>query len=260
MSDRRPLPQTVPAKQAFVGMSADYQRCRPDYPRDVIEWIVERLGLHAGDRVVDVGAGTGIFTRRLCEQGLRPIAVDLSSEMLGQIERGETLGIIQTSGDVLPLRNESVRAVTAAQAFHWFDPEPTLREWHRVVAPGGGVALVWNDRDVEQSAFNRDFEALIVHHNPRHRLSYREMPVEEILGGSDFFESVESRVIARPWPLSHADVMGFAHSVSYIMKALDPGQLREFDADLQALLARHFPSGEAQMPLRCRAWVAHRRD
>ena len=47
----------------------------------------------------------------------------------------------------IPLTDDYVDAVTVGQAFHWFDEQPALREIHRVLRPGGGVALIWNARD-----------------------------------------------------------------------------------------------------------------
>src|SRR6266540_6255995 len=38
-------------------------------------------------------------------------------------------------------------AVLAAQAFHWFEPQAALAEFHRVLVPGGWVFLLWNERD-----------------------------------------------------------------------------------------------------------------
>ena len=51
------------------------------------------------------------------------------------------------TAEQVPLEAAAVDAVVVAQAFHWFDPPPALREISRVLRPGGGLALIWNERD-----------------------------------------------------------------------------------------------------------------
>ena len=48
--------------EIFTGKSKDYFRCRPSYPAVAIDWLRARC---RGERVLDVGAGTGIFTQEL---------------------------------------------------------------------------------------------------------------------------------------------------------------------------------------------------
>ena len=54
---------------------------------------------------------------------------------------------IGATGESLPLRDESIDAITVAQAFHWFDARVAFAEFARVLRPGGRIALVWNTRD-----------------------------------------------------------------------------------------------------------------
>jgi SAM-dependent methyltransferase len=244
-------------KRAFDGLTEHYRRHRPDYPSEIVEWMIHRLGVRPGGQVADVGAGTGIFTRHLIAAGLRVCAVEISEEMASQLqsERHPGLTFVCGRAEALPLADCSLDALFAAQAFHWFDPDVALPEWRRALVPRGGVGLVWNDRDVERSAFCRDYEALIVERNPAHRLGYRNLPVEEILLASGLFTDVESRVVEHLWRLDHAGMIGFSRSVSYIVNAMDGETLEGFFAELKRLLARHFPDGAVEILLRCRAWI-----
>ena len=75
------------------------------------------------------------------------------------------------TAEAIPLEEASVDLVTVAQAFHWFDGPAALAEIHRVLRPGGRLALLWNRR-VEDEPVNRAIEALIEPHRmgtPTHR-------------------------------------------------------------------------------------------
>jgi len=143
-SARRPASDLHPATQGF-GRAADaYERGRPDYPAAAVEFIVDRLGLRAGRVVLDLAAGTGKLTRLLVPSGAEVIAVEPIAEMRAKIENAR---VLEGTAEAIPLADGSVDAVTVAQAFHWFRPEEALREIHRVLRAGGGLALIWNVRD-----------------------------------------------------------------------------------------------------------------
>ncbi|MBA3384070.1 MAG: methyltransferase domain-containing protein [Actinobacteria bacterium] len=108
---------------------------------------MEALGLEPGAHVVDVGAGTGKFARQLVARGLRVTGVEPIAEMREIFERTVGAEALEGTAESIPLDDGSADAVTAAQAFHWFDPERALPELKRVLRPRGGVALVWNVRD-----------------------------------------------------------------------------------------------------------------
>jgi SAM-dependent methyltransferase len=124
-----------------------YERVRPEYPDRAVDWAVERLGLSPGAVVLDLAAGTGKLTGALVARGLKVLAVDPSSEMLAQLRTAlPDLEVREGTAEAIPLEDATVDAVTVAQAFHWFEPQPALREIHRVLRPNGGLALFWNLR------------------------------------------------------------------------------------------------------------------
>jgi SAM-dependent methyltransferase len=143
-SARRAASDLHPATRGFQLAADAYERGRPDYPAAAIEWLAERLDLRPGRTLVDLAAGTGKLTRLLVPSGAEVIAVEPLPAMRAMIEGAR---VLEGTAEAIPLPDASADAVTAAQAFHWFRAEEALAEIHRVLRPGGGVALVWNTRD-----------------------------------------------------------------------------------------------------------------
>jgi SAM-dependent methyltransferase len=143
-SARQPESELHPATRGFGRSAEAYERGRPDYPAEAIDWLVEKLDLRPGRTVVDLGAGTGKLTRLLVPSGAKVIAVEPIAEMRERIRGARAL---EGTAEAIPLANGSADAVTVAQAFHWFHAEEALVEIRRVLRPGGGLALVWNVRD-----------------------------------------------------------------------------------------------------------------
>ena len=133
------------ARAVSFGAVADaYERGRPPYPPEAIDWL-----LPAGAaRVLDLGAGTGKLTRQLAGRGLDVTAVEPSEGMREQLRR-VVPGVRALAGTAerIPLPGRSVDAVLVAQAWHWVDPVVAVPEVARVLRPGGLLGLLWNIRD-----------------------------------------------------------------------------------------------------------------
>ena len=142
-------------------MAESYERRRPTYPAALLEWLVDRLRLRPGTTVIDLGAGTGKLTRDLVPTGARVIAVEPLPEMRAQLEAAVPgAEVLAGSAEELLLPDESVDAVVAASAFHWFDTERALEEIHRVLVPGGALATVGNGRDLADP-LQREIQTII---------------------------------------------------------------------------------------------------
>jgi SAM-dependent methyltransferase len=123
------------------GWAEDYERGRPGWPRKA----VEVPGLPATATVVDLGAGTGKLTRVLVGQFDHVVAVEPADAMRRLLvtlcPQAEARA---GNGQAIPLPDGSVDAVFAAEAFHWFDDDRSLREMARVLRAGGALVLMWN--------------------------------------------------------------------------------------------------------------------
>nr|WP_269204773.1 class I SAM-dependent methyltransferase [Motilibacter deserti] len=99
--------------------------------------------------VVDVGAGTGKLSRVLSAAGAVVTAVEPDPVMAEALRASGAAATVHVApAERLPVPDARADAVVAAQAYHWFDPQPFLREAARVLRPHGRLGLVWNRRDV----------------------------------------------------------------------------------------------------------------
>lgn len=153
-SDRRSL--------SFGAEAAAYERGRPSYPPEAIDWLLADAGSRRLE-VLDLGAGTGKLTTRLVERGLDVVAVDPIPEMLDLLRTSlpDTPALLGTAEEI-PLPDDSVDAVLVAQAWHWFDETRAVKEIARVLRPGGSLGLVWNNRD-ERLGWVKDLGGIIGH-------------------------------------------------------------------------------------------------
>jgi SAM-dependent methyltransferase len=233
------LTRVHPVAAAGFASAADvYERARPSYPEEAVAWMAGRTGLAAGRTVVDVGAGTGKLTRLLPATGARVIAVEPIAEMRAKLEGFEAL---DGTAEALPLEDASVDVVTVAQALHWFDLDRALPEVHRVLRPGGHLALFWNSRDLDDP-IQRGVEELL---EPlRGHLPFQlDGGWREPLGSSPLFGEREERHFRYEQRFTADDLCNRVLSTSFVA-ALPPVEREELLVRTRALshgVAEPFP-------------------
>ncbi len=144
-STRQPV--HAAASEGFAKEATAYSRGRPEYPQALQTWLKEVLGLAPGQRVADVGAGTGKFCKLLTATGAEVVAVEPVDEMRAEAAKLAGVQVLAGTAQSIPLPGESLDSIVCAQAFHWFAGAEALDEFARVLKPGGKLGLVWNVRD-----------------------------------------------------------------------------------------------------------------
>jgi len=144
----------------FTDRTDDYVKYRPSYPREAIDAVIEGLAEKAAT-AADVGAGTGISARLLADRGLSVVAIEPNQAMRDAAETHPRVVYRDGTAENTGLDGGAVDLVLAAQAFHWFRPEPALREFARVLGPGGRLALMWNRRS-DDDPFTAGYRAAIL--------------------------------------------------------------------------------------------------
>lgn len=227
-----------PATRGFSAADV-YERGRPGYPDAAVAAIVDRLGLRSGRTVLDLAAGTGKLTRLLVPSGANVLAVEPVPEMRAELERHvRRVAVLAGTAERIPLTDAYVDAVTVGQAFHWFDPDTALREIHRVLVPGGGLALIWNvrdERDPLHAALSEIIDPL-EGATPRRRSRDWRALLEE----SPLFEQTERQLFEHVQEADAQGVVDRVTSISFIASA--PADVRaRVERRVRALVADATP-------------------
>jgi SAM-dependent methyltransferase len=232
----------------FSNRASDYARYRPQYPESLVEALCTSLGLAPGSVVADIGSGTGISVGYLLDLGCTVFAVEPNEEMRRAAEERfaahPRFRSVQGTAEATTLPDASADAVTAAQAFHWFDPARTRLEWRRILRPDGRVAVFWNSRRTS-TPFLREYERLL----HTFAIDYQEVKNEWTAAErlQTFFAGAsEAHVFSNLQRLDVESLGGLLRSASYTPP---PGHPRHepMMRQLEALFAAHQRDGFVTM-------------
>lgn len=254
--------------QLYDGAAETYERYRPDYPDAVLAALKARVGSAAiGGRVLDAGAGTGIFSRQLLRtlpELEEVLCVEPNRDMLS-IGRQQCVGLdriryVQGFAEALPVADSSLLLVTAATAANWFDRPVFFREVARVLRPGGCLALLQNKRRYWEDAFAADFADFQERCIP----GYRRGTYSDFTGGygsADFeselrelstFEDVAKLAISWDQRITPDEFRGYCWSMGHIKKAEARIGRLGVQSEIDQLIRRHICSDGKLIV----AWVA----
>jgi SAM-dependent methyltransferase len=222
------MPIDPTAATGFAAGAEPYHRARPAYPDAAVRFIVERFAIGPHTRVVELGAGNGKFTSSLLSSGSRVVAVEPVADMRRGLAR-EVPGALALGGtaEEIPLAAGCAGVVAAAQAFHWFDGPRALDEIHRVLVPGGGLALVWNARDTstpwvgELARIVDAFGDTIKRHETEQWT--------DVFEGEERFSPLERHAFPNPQEVDEAQVVDRVASTSFIATLSEQDRSRVLD-------------------------------
>jgi SAM-dependent methyltransferase len=149
----------------FGEIAEQYDAARPSYPDALFDAIIDFGGLQAGDRALEIGAGTGKATAGFVGRGLRVYALEPSPAM-AVILRGKGVEVEETLFESWHPPPDGLQLVYAAQAWHWVHGDDRYDKVAAALAPGGTVALFWNKGREWKGALGADNDAAYAQHAP----------------------------------------------------------------------------------------------
>jgi SAM-dependent methyltransferase len=213
---------------SFDEVARGYDAARPSYPTEAVAWTVPE----DARVVVDVGAGTGKFTRLLQRPGRTLIAVEPSPRMRDELRSSlPDIEILDGAGERMPLPDASADAITFAQAWHWVDVPAASLEAARVLRPGGTLGLVWNLRD-ERVDWVRELGVAMRADGDHYRGEDDDTVVDEPFGAA------VSLHVEWVQPSTRAGILDMVRSRSYFTMLSREEQTETLQA-VQDVLTRH---------------------
>lgn len=234
--DRTPLHQMNPLGR-FCDRAEAYAKYRPSYPTEAITAVLSELGEPSHLTAADIGAGTGISARLLADRGLHVWAIEPNAAMQQAALPNPRVTFQAGTAEETGLATASIDVVTCFQSFHWFEPVKSLAEFRRLLRSSGRLALVWNDRDQDDS-FTAQYTQLVRVASDQHPAETRHVQTlaSQSLASNPLFQNVRHRQFRHCQSVDLQTLIGRVRSTSYLPQT---GAIYEqLVADITQLYAR----------------------
>jgi SAM-dependent methyltransferase len=225
-----------PLAAHFTDVAGAYERGRPEYTPAVVGAVAAELSILPSTPVLDLAAGTGKLTRALLAMGLDVIAVEpqpsLREILVASVGRER---VREGFAEAIPLADESVGAVTVADAFHWFDHAAALAEIRRVLRPGGGLAVLSIVPDWGGASWAHEVGTVMASLRPAHP-KFDGPSWQDAVRAADGWTAPREIRLTALQPLPPERLIDYIESVSW-MAALPADQRAETLARIGAIVS-----------------------
>jgi SAM-dependent methyltransferase len=238
----------------FTGRVEDYRRFRPSYPREILDLLTRDCGLTSSSKIVDVAAGTGLFSELFLENGNAVVAIEPNDEMRAVCQERKAvfprLTVLSGMAEATGLPSESADFITVAQAMHWFDLKRAREEFARVLRRSGWCVVAYNERRMGGDPFHDGLEKILVNFGADYRRVQRAHLGEEQL--RTFFAPfpLRRRIFPNSQLLDFDALVGRVVSSSYMPTDGQPGYA-EMRHAIEQLFHENQRDGQVRLEYDC---------
>lgn len=225
------------ASVGFDRAADSYDRGRPEYSSDAINFLIDQFKINQNSKILDLGAGTGKFTKLILPFSKNIVAIEPVEGMRNKFQSLiNGVPILPGTAENLPLDSNSIDAVICAQAFHWFEANLAIEEIHRVLKPNGHLGLLWNVRDESFDWVKRLTSIIDPHESGAPR--YKKMVWKKAFDETTFFSKLEHRAFNYIQSGNNETIVDRIASISFI-SSLAEDQRKQVLLEVRNLLSSH---------------------
>ncbi|VVC03219.1 Ubiquinone/menaquinone biosynthesis C-methyltransferase UbiE [Candidatus Burarchaeum australiense] len=250
----------------YTGMGEKYRKYRQGYSELVLDVLLNYTGvLRKKGTVVDVGAGTGIWTRQLAMRGLHCIAVEPNADMManGKIYSGDLTNVTWRAGaaEETGLPDATADWVTMASAFHWSDAKRSIPEFHRILKKGGYLTLLWNPLVKEDDPVQMAVEEIIQRNVPGFSREFRSgEDSRRLMLAGGFFEDVIELRHQHEALVSRENYVSAWKAANHLKTEAEKRGPKVFDKIISEIEGLLKDKKELSVPYLTKAWTARKLD
>ncbi|HLN41225.1 MAG TPA: class I SAM-dependent methyltransferase [Acidimicrobiales bacterium] len=249
----------------FGKTADDYAAHRAGFPRALFARLAAMGIGRSGQRLLDLGTGTGTLARGFARRGAKVTGIDPAEPMLRKARRlsqdeGVQVDYRVGRAEDIDSPDGAYDVVTAGQCWHWFDRVAAASECMRVLAPGGALCVCYFDWLPMPGNVVTATESLILQHNPGWSFAggLGMYPLWTLDVAAAGFLALETFSFDVEVPYRHDAWRGRIRASAGVAASLPPDAVAAFDAELADLLARDFPHEPLAVPHRVWALVARK--
>ena len=234
------------SKGRFSSRVQNYAKYRPSYPNDIISYLEEAIELNEKSIIADIGSGTGISAKLFLDNGNTVYSVEPNQDMRQAAENllksYNNVHFIDGSSESTKLQSESIDIIIAARAFHWFNPEPTKKEFLRILKANGTVVLLWNIRKTKSDGFMEGYLEII----RRYAETYTNESDDDLIPKFFDYKTIYKEILDNPQIADFDRLKGEITSFSYMPNENDPNYVAMI-SELEDLFNKYNSNGKVTL-------------
>jgi SAM-dependent methyltransferase len=252
-------------KPDFGKTSVDYAKYRAGFPPSFFQRMKQcGVGL-SGQRILDLGTGTGTLARAFARGGASVTGIDAAPNQIAAAEELDRLSETRVQyrvgrAEALEFPAESFDVAVAGQCWHWFDGKLVFAELKRVLRMRGRVVICHFDWLPVPGNVVEATERLIESHNPDWKLGHGDgyYPQWAVDAGRAGFRDLEVFTYEHDQLYTHESWRGRVRASAGVGGSLKPDAVALFDRELAAILRERFAHEPLHVPHRVFALLARR--
>lgn len=234
---------------------------RPGYSTVVLECLKNHIFNTAGEgKVADIGAGTGKLTENLAQIGLSGYAVEPNDAMRTEAAKNPWKDVFlwsAGSAEETGLSDNCVCWALMGSSFHWTDYQKAMKEFYRILVPGGFFTAIWNPRDIESSELHKRIEDVVYAQVPQMKrvssgksITTEEMKEKLLSGG--YFKDILFAEAPHTERMSKERYMNTWKSVNDIQVQAGEEGFQRILSKIETIISEY---DEIEVPYLSRSWT-----